>query len=157
MTVPPQWQAELADKRQSVLNSDDFIALPDRFEIHEYAIMERFCHTITDAPIREDLLDAIRGCGAFRRFKACVYRAELHNANRGSACGRKGQFDHPVNKYNKVIEQNPKDAAAYYERAVGHKQLGKREKVIADLQTSLELNPSHEWASKLLKALGAGP
>jgi hypothetical protein len=41
----------------------------DRFEIHEYSIMERFCLSVDDEDIRDDLCDAIRGRGAFRRFK----------------------------------------------------------------------------------------
>jgi hypothetical protein len=43
--------------------------LPDRFEINEYRIMERFCLSIDDEDMRDALCDAIRGRGAFRRFK----------------------------------------------------------------------------------------
>src|SRR5262245_53929055 len=45
-----------------------FIELPNKYDIHEYAIMERFC-LAQDDRLRERLLDAIRGRGAFRRFR----------------------------------------------------------------------------------------
>jgi len=63
------WQAEMVAKAREVLQSDDFLALPDKFEIHEYAIMERFCWQVEDEPVRNALLARIRGRGAFRRFR----------------------------------------------------------------------------------------
>jgi len=51
------------------VETEHYLPLPDRFEINEYHIMERFCLSVDDADIREDLCDAIRGRGAFRRFK----------------------------------------------------------------------------------------
>jgi hypothetical protein len=38
----PQRQRELIPKVRQALESDRFLALPDRFEVHEWAIMERF-------------------------------------------------------------------------------------------------------------------
>jgi hypothetical protein len=38
----PRWQRELIPKVRQALESDRFLALPDRFEVHEWAIMERF-------------------------------------------------------------------------------------------------------------------
>ena len=35
--------------------------------------MERFCASVEDADIRDELCDAIRGRGAFRRFKDRVH------------------------------------------------------------------------------------
>ena len=65
----PDWQRELLPKIREVLESDDFVPLPSKHEIHEYSIMERFCDQGEDAGLREELLSAIRGRGAFRRFK----------------------------------------------------------------------------------------
>jgi hypothetical protein len=62
-----------------VLESDDFVALPDKFEIHEYSITERFCLFLPDEGLRDELLHAIRGSGAFRRFKAAIYRKEIQD------------------------------------------------------------------------------
>ena len=52
-----------------ILETEHYLPLPDRFEIHEYQIMERFCLSVDDEDMRDDLCDAIRGRGAFRRFK----------------------------------------------------------------------------------------
>jgi len=48
------------------------IVLPTRHDIHEYAIMERFCDAVADQQLRQVLLDQIRGSGAFRRFKQLI-------------------------------------------------------------------------------------
>lgn len=73
----PDWQAETVAKAKTVLASPDFIALPDKFEIHEYSIMERFCLGVDDDRLSDALLDAIRGRGAFRRFKELTYREDI--------------------------------------------------------------------------------
>ncbi|WP_419903528.1 UPF0158 family protein [Kiloniella sp.] len=65
---------------KQVLADDEFIALPDSFEIHEYQIMEHFCYTIEDERVRNTLLLAINGKGAFRRFKDRVFE-EAVDAN----------------------------------------------------------------------------
>lgn len=52
---------------------DDYLPLPTKFDIHEYSIMERFCRSREDDEMRDDLCDAIRGRGAFRRFKDSIH------------------------------------------------------------------------------------
>ena len=66
---PPDWAQDILPEVREALNSDEFISLPDAYEIHEYAIMERFSHAVQDEALRNELLDLIRGSGAFRRFK----------------------------------------------------------------------------------------
>jgi len=56
------------------LETDDYISLPSKFDIHEYEIMERFCLSITDDEIRERMYRSIKGSGAFRRFKDNIQR-----------------------------------------------------------------------------------
>lgn len=54
-------------------NLERYLRLPTKFEIHEYHIMEEFIWTLKGE--RADKLDcAIRGRGAFRRFKDLVDR-----------------------------------------------------------------------------------
>src|SRR6266851_1797315 len=65
----PEWQHDAIRIAGEILETDHYLPLPDRFEIHEYSIMERFCLAVDDEDMREDLCDAIRGRGAFRRFK----------------------------------------------------------------------------------------
>jgi hypothetical protein len=65
----PEWQHDAIRIAKDIVETDHYLQLPDRFEIHEYSIMERFCLSIDDEDMRDDLCDAIRGRGAFRRFK----------------------------------------------------------------------------------------
>jgi hypothetical protein len=76
----PDWQQETVDQAKQVLADDEYIALPDSFEIHEYQIMEHFCYTIEDERVRNILLQTINGKGAFRHFKDKVH-AEGINKN----------------------------------------------------------------------------
>ena len=57
---------EAGDKR--------YIALPDKFEFHEYRYMERFIGTIEDATSADQLWRAIKGKGAFRYLKDTAER-----------------------------------------------------------------------------------
>ena len=65
----PEWQHDAIRIARDIVETDHYLPLPDRFEIHEYQIMERFCLSVDDDDLRDDLCDAIRGRGAFRRFK----------------------------------------------------------------------------------------
>lgn len=59
------------------LDSEHFLPLPGRFEIHEWSLMERFSRTIEDSEGREELTDAIHGPGAFRLFRTAAKRLGL--------------------------------------------------------------------------------
>ena len=74
----PDWQRETGDQVKQVLADDEYIALPDSFEIHEYQIMEHFCYTIEDERVQNILLQAINGKGAFRHFKDKVYEEGIN-------------------------------------------------------------------------------
>jgi len=76
-TEAPQWQKDLLPKAREVMESEDFVPLPGKFEIHEWAIMERFADSLPDAAVRDELLNAIHGRGAFRRFKDDLRRLGL--------------------------------------------------------------------------------
>lgn len=73
-------QGELADARKIAADDDEYLALPDRFEIDEYHMMERFARNLDDEGQREAALTALRGRGAFRYFKDTVHRLGLANA-----------------------------------------------------------------------------
>jgi hypothetical protein len=70
----PDWQQEEVPKILEVMESDDWIALPSKFDLHEYGIMKRFCLEIDEEAKREELLNAIAGRGAFRSFKSVIHR-----------------------------------------------------------------------------------
>ena len=69
----PDWQRDSILKAREVLHdSEQFIPLPDQFEIHEYQIMENFCRDFKDQQVGQELLGLIKGSGAFRRFKNAI-------------------------------------------------------------------------------------
>lgn len=71
----PDWQQEERERADLWLEYPDrFVSLPDKFEINEYSMMEDFCFQLGDERKQERLLKAIRGRGAFRRFKDQVQR-----------------------------------------------------------------------------------
>ena len=58
-------------------NPERFFRLPDKYEIHDYRIMENFIDTISDTKIKNHLLSAISGRGAFRYFKDAIFNYGL--------------------------------------------------------------------------------
>lgn len=68
----PEWQQETILKAKEILESEDWIALPSKFDIDEYAIMEEFCRSVADQETSDRLLSCIRGKGAFGRFRGAV-------------------------------------------------------------------------------------
>ena len=69
----PEWQHEVIRLAKEFIESDDYLELPTKFDIHEYRIMERFCLSVDDDDMRDNLCNAIRGRGAFRRFKDRIH------------------------------------------------------------------------------------
>ena len=69
----PEWMVEARRLVKDVLHSGDYLALPDQWKLHDYRIISDFCWAQTDDEIRERLLEAIKGKGAFRRFKDRAY------------------------------------------------------------------------------------
>jgi hypothetical protein len=75
----PQWQREAMPKIREALESGRFVTLPDRFEVHEWAIMERFSQEQNERA-RKVLISAIHSSGAFRHFRGAVERLGLLDA-----------------------------------------------------------------------------
>jgi hypothetical protein len=71
------WQQEAIQTTSQVLDSDDYLPLPSKFDIHEYSIMQRFCDEVEDADLSNELLFQIRGSGAFQRFKHAIHRYDI--------------------------------------------------------------------------------
>lgn len=69
----PEWQREgILDAVAFLEHEEEYIALPNQFDINEYEIMEKFCEQINSSGISNELLRAISGRGAFRRFKDAI-------------------------------------------------------------------------------------
>ncbi len=56
-----------------------YISLPDKYDIDEYHIMQEFIYSLEDEFIQDELLDAINGRRAFRRFKDTLYEYGIEN------------------------------------------------------------------------------
>jgi hypothetical protein len=73
----PEWEQDAIRQTADVLareDDGDYVPLPSRFDIHEYSVMERFCHTVSNPKVVNDLFRSIAGRGAFRRFKDAIRR-----------------------------------------------------------------------------------
>lgn len=69
------WQQDsIKEALDVLLNWDDYVELPDKWEINEYDIMENFCFSIKNDKISNALYSAIKGRGAFRHFKDSICR-----------------------------------------------------------------------------------
>lgn len=55
-------------------DQEKYAKLPDCYDINEYIIMEKFCYTLENDDMMNELLDAIRGRGAFSRFRNRIQR-----------------------------------------------------------------------------------
>jgi hypothetical protein len=76
----PEWQREAKKVAKDILeNRGNYVELPSKVEINEYRIMEDFCHSLEDREISEKLSDAIKGRGAFRRFKDNMVRMGIED------------------------------------------------------------------------------
>lgn len=66
---------EMADSHSDILDdANNYICLPTRYDINPYHMMEEFIDTIKDKNLASKLFIAIKGKGAFRRFKnICIY------------------------------------------------------------------------------------
>jgi hypothetical protein len=74
----PKWQEREWELAKRIVSTRSFHHLPSKFDIHEWSIMQNFALSIEPGEIRDDLLDAIHGAGAFRNFKYAlrVHRVE---------------------------------------------------------------------------------
>jgi hypothetical protein len=69
------WEQEEIELAKRIIETDEYIALPSKWDIHEYNMMEDFCLAIENEKMRDVFLHAIRGKGAFRRFRDLAERA----------------------------------------------------------------------------------
>lgn len=71
----PDWQQDhVRIAKEIIAETGDYISLPTKFDIDEYRVMERFCVSLENQEISDDLYGLISGSGAFRRFKDAIYR-----------------------------------------------------------------------------------
>jgi len=76
----PEWERENRMVAIDVVeNFENYIELPTKYDMNEYEIMENFCLTVNDQRQQESLTRAIKGKGAFRRFKDKIIDFGIEN------------------------------------------------------------------------------
>lgn len=73
MGEEPEWSEDEDLLREIIERPEVYRALPSKYDIHEYNIMRDFAHA-QEGRLRDDLLRAISGRGAFRYFKDTIHR-----------------------------------------------------------------------------------
>jgi len=76
----PDWQKHEWEIAKRIVSTDRFLELPTTFDLHEWGIMQEFSRSVEPDAVREDLLRAIHGAGAFRNFKEAVRRQGIESA-----------------------------------------------------------------------------
>lgn len=75
----PDWQQEQMVLANDVLNHEaNYASLPSQFDINEYEMMKEFSYMQSDK-VQNQLLQEIRGKGAFRRFKDKIYELNMED------------------------------------------------------------------------------
>ena len=70
---------EIIEKIEEGEDADDWHRLPTSFEVNAYGMMEDFAESVEDRK-GAVLASALRGRGAFRRFKDAVYELNLEDS-----------------------------------------------------------------------------
>ncbi len=84
----PAWQVEALEAAKVVVNSKNFVSFPGQYGFREHDHMVAFAEALDDSAQRKLLLMALKGKGAYRRFKDCLYSEGLWdgwNAERDKA------------------------------------------------------------------------
>jgi hypothetical protein len=70
-----EWYKEAIARAKELLeNRDQYIELPTKYDLNEYRIIENFVYSIPSEEQKEEMLNLIRGKGAFSRFKQGIER-----------------------------------------------------------------------------------
>jgi hypothetical protein len=65
----PDWRKEEAKLAVLIETTDRYLALPNRFDLNEWNVMQDFSHEVKQDHLRTALLRAVQGNHPFRRFK----------------------------------------------------------------------------------------
>lgn len=76
----PAWQMPEWELAKRIAFGKRFRKLPTKFDVDEWEIMRDFADSVESGRIREDLLNAIHGSGAFRYFKDTLRRRRMEPA-----------------------------------------------------------------------------
>ena len=76
----PEWQRDnIRAARDFLDNEEDYLALPTKYDLDEYRLIEKVSLSVKDRKASEILYGAIKGKGVFRRFTDALHRLDLTN------------------------------------------------------------------------------
>jgi hypothetical protein len=77
-----EWQKEEYEVAKEIVSDDGsrFLPPPDKFEFHEYRVMEEFIRSMDDDEAADQLWRSIKGRGAFRYFKDTLHRLGIQQS-----------------------------------------------------------------------------
>ncbi len=64
----------------------------------------------------------------------------------GLSLFRKGSYDAAIATYTQIIQRKPKNADAYFNRGLAHKNLGRTDQALSNYETALALDSAHRRA-----------
>jgi uncharacterized protein UPF0158 len=76
----PEHERADAEFVQNADEDERYVILPDQWEINQVRLLDRFAASIEDEALRRTFKDAVRGRGAFRRFRQLVQKHRLEDA-----------------------------------------------------------------------------
>lgn len=76
----PEWMSNMIQLAKAYSeDSTNFIELPSQYDVDEYSMMQNFAFSLSSENHKENLLIALQGKGAFRRFKEVVIYLGIAN------------------------------------------------------------------------------
>ena len=75
----PAWQKEEWEIAKRIVTTGQFLKLPTKYDVHEWAIMQDFAQSLEPDRARDDLLNALHRKGAFRNFKDALQRHRIES------------------------------------------------------------------------------
>jgi hypothetical protein len=76
----PAWQIEEWELAKRIVSTERFQSLPTSSDIDQWSMMQEFASAFEREQVRQELLGAIHGRGAFRRFKDAIRRHGVEEA-----------------------------------------------------------------------------
>lgn len=71
------WDDEFLNNPDALMDSEEFLPLPDVYEIDELSMMENFCDTVEDQAVRSALRAGMTKQDAFENFKSAAQQYGL--------------------------------------------------------------------------------
>lgn len=71
------WKDDMQENTEAIMESEEFIPLPDQHEINEFEIMVDFCNLLEDQDRRNSLSAILHGKGDFNNFQLLLQQYGL--------------------------------------------------------------------------------